>query len=151
MNVKLFTGDIEELRPIAKVWQESIATNDFNIEIVVNVHLIDLHFLAEDRNSDLFVLYDDDGPVGYLGLRYFKSPLSEQIMAEEHYYFVVPDKRGPSSIRLIKDAMNLARLKGCSHIIFNASNLAGEVHDKVCGLYEKMEMKKFETSYIKEL
>jgi GNAT superfamily N-acetyltransferase len=151
-EIKLFNGDIESLRPIANSWYETTKDNDFNLDIDIGHHLSDLLMLAAGDESDLIVLYDDDGtPVGYLGLKYFISPLSKQRIAAEHYFYVMPEKRGMASMRLIKGARFLAEQKGCSHIIFNASNLASDLHDKLCRVYEKLEMKFFESCFISEV
>lgn len=151
MEIKLFNDDIETLRPIAESWFEFASKNKFGIEVSVDKHLLEIGMMAAKDNADLIVLYDEDIPVGYIGLIYFISPLGEQKIAEEHYLYVVPEKRGLASMRLIKSAKYLAGHKGCSHIIFNASNLASDLHDKICGFYEKQGMKKFETSYISEV
>ncbi len=151
MEIKLFNDDIETLRPIAESWRKYAETNEFGITVNVDKHLIELVNMASGPDSDLIVLYDGEIPVGYLGLQYFDSPLGNQKIANEHYFFVIPEKRGLSSMRLIKSAKFLAKHKGCSHIIFNASNLASDLHKKVCRVYEKMGMKLFETSYISEV
>lgn len=152
MEIKLFNDDIETLRPIAESWQNEMRANDFGIIADdMNKYLLELGVMASSLNANLIVLYDEETPVGYLGLRYFSSPLGNQIMAEEHYFYVIPEKRGLASMRLIKNAKFIAKMKGCSHIILNASNLASDMHDKVCNFYEKSGMKKFETSYISEV
>ena len=152
MEIKLFNDDIETLRPIAESWREEMRANEFGIIADdVDKYLTELGMMAIRDNADLIVLYDEETPVGYIGLRYFSSPLGSQMMVEEHYFYVIPEKRGLASMRLIKNAKNLAKLKGCSHIILNASNLASDMHDKICGFYEKSGMKKFETSYISEV
>lgn len=151
MEIKLFNNDIETLRPIAESWFEFASKNEFGIEVNVDKHLLELGMMAANDDADLIVLYDGDTPIGYIGLIYFISPLGEQKIAEEHYLYVVPEKRGLASMRLIKNAKYLAGHKGCSHIIFNASNLASELHNKLCRVYEKMGFQKFETSFITKL
>lgn len=151
MDIKLFNDDIETLRPIAESWFEFAKTNGFGLEISVDKHLLELGMMAVRDDADLIVLYDEEVPIGYIGLQYFDSPLGEQKIANEHYLYVVPEKRGLASMRLIKNAKYLAGHKGCSHIIFNASNLASDLHDKICRVYDKQGMKKFETSYISEV
>lgn len=152
MDIKLFNDDIEKLRPIVESWRENIKANEFGIIADdVDKYLTEISNLVLEANSDLLVLYDEETPVGYIGLQYFDSPLGNQRMANEHFFFVIPEKRGMTSLRLLKGAKYLAKLKGCSHIIFNASNLASELHDKICKFYEKLDMKLFETSYIIEV
>lgn len=154
MEIKLFNDDIETLRPIVESWQEEAKANEFGIITDVDRFLTKLAMMSispDLSDSNLLVLCDGEAPVGFIGLRYFDSPLGNQRIAEEHFFYVVPEKRGMASMRLIKNARYLAKLKGCSHIIFNASNLASDMHNKLCGFYEKTKMKKFETSYISEV
>ncbi len=150
--MRLFISDIETLRPIVESWQEIVLDNDFGIIADdVDKFLLGLKALAENEDSDLLVLYDDDTPVGYLGLEYFISPLGNQKMANEHYFFVMPEHRGISSMGLFKTAKTLAKAKGCSHLIMNASNLASGLHNKLCRVYEKLGFTKFETCFISEV
>lgn len=152
MEIKLFNDDIETLRPIAESWLEIARGNEFNIDINIDKHLCELGALVFGVNSNLIALYDKGVPVGYIGLQYFDSPTGNQRIANERYLYVIPEKRSlPASMRLLKSAKYLAKQKGCSHRILNASNLASDLHDKVCKFYERLEMKKFETSYISEV
>ena len=152
MKIHLFTGDIETLRPVVESWQEIVLDNGFGIIADdVDKFLAGLKHLVSDEQSDLLVLYDNGTPVGYLGMNYFISPLSSQKMANEHYFFVIPEKRGMASIGLFRTAKALAKTRGCTHLIMNASNLASDLHDKVCAFYERVDMKLFESSYISEV
>ena len=148
----VFKTEIQSLRPIAQSWAESTSDNQFNIEIDVEHHMTDLADLALSKTSDLLVLFTDSGrPVGYMGLQTFNSPLGRQVIANEHYWYVMPEHRGRGSVELIKQARAWARQQKCSHMIMNASNLASDLHDRVCRLYARLGMKKFETSYIQEI
>ena len=152
ISVKTLDQPVETLRPVVESWQKIVIDNEFNLLADdVNRYLAALHLMAYGNDSDLLVLYEDDTPIGYIGLRYFESPLGANKVANENYFFIVPEKRGIAGMRLLKMAKMLAKIKGCSHIIFNASNLASDMHDRVCEFYEKLEMKKFETSYISEV
>ena len=151
MIARLFQDNIEMLRPIAESWRDEANTAEFNITTDMNAHLYELQAMMASPMADLLVLYDGEAPVGYMGLQYFKSPIGTQIMANEHLFYVLPDKRSVSSMKLLELAKTCAKIRGCSHIIFNASKLASGLHDKVCNLYERMKMKKFETSYIVEV
>ena len=151
MEIKLFNNDIETLRPIAESWQDEAQANKFGIITDVNKFLSELNTMAFGQDSNLITLYDGDTPIGIIGLRFFESPIGNQRMADEHFLYVMPENRGISSMRLFKSAKFLANRKGCSHRILNASNLASDMHDKVCKFYERIGMKKFETSYISEV
>ena len=152
MVAQLFQDNVEVLRPIAEAWEQEMRANAFGIIANdMNKYLAGLDELSHSNDADLLVLYDDSVPVGYIGLQYFDSPLGKQRMANEHFFYVIPEKRGMASMRLMRLAKQVAKAKGCSHIIFNASNLASDLHDKVCKLYERIGMKKFETSFISEV
>jgi GNAT superfamily N-acetyltransferase len=151
MYSKVFQGDVEDLRLIAEAWKAESNGNGFGLMMDADYYLADLKNLVEGEESDLLVLYDDNGIIGYMGITTFQSPLGRQKLANEHYWFVLPDKRGFGSLRLLNFAKQWAKDNGCSHLIMNASNVASDMHDKMCRLYEELGMKKFETSYIKEI
>ena len=150
MEIKVFTGTAEPLRHIANAWEDDVLDNKFKIEVSADKLLIDLTRIANSEDSDLVVLYDEE-PIGFIGIQYFDNPLGNQKMANENYFYVLPEKRGLSSIRLLKEAKKVAKSKGCSHFIMNASNLASDMHDKICKLYERLGMARFETAYIESL
>jgi len=151
MKAIIYNGDIEALRPVARSWYDDTHRNSFNVDIDIDAHLADLHKLIKSDGSDLLVLIDGISIVGYMGIETFTSPLSTQKIANEHYWYVLPEKRGIGSMRFIQLAQQWAKEKTCSHLIMNASNLASRAHNKVCQLYERLGMKKFETSYIAEI
>jgi len=152
MQARLFNDNIEKLRPLAEAWQKETNANDFGIKSDdFGKYLADLQDMAYATRGNLIVLYDEDEPIGYIGLRYFSNPMGDQVIANEHYFYVLPEHRGIASMRLIKTAKMTAQLRGCSHIIFNASKMASDLHDMVCKLYGKLGMKHWETSYICEL
>lgn len=148
IDIVVYNGDVSELRNIAAYWRDECNSNEMNIKTSMDSFLVDLKELIDGDNSDLLVLVDDV-PIGLLGLTTFTSPISSQLIANEHYWYVIPPRRGIASMRLLKAAEDWAKEKGCSHLIMTASNLASDLHDTVCFIYEKMGMKKFETSYIR--
>lgn len=120
--------------------------------IYLQQYLERLSELITRDDADLLILLNTGGDVvGYMGVEYFFSPLDNEKVANEHHWYVLEDYRGVGSIRLIHAAEKWAKKHHCTHIIMTASNLASNLHDKVCEFYEKMGMKKFETSYIQEI
>lgn len=113
-------------------------------------YLADLDRLANSPTTALLVLVKG-GPVGYIGIEFWPSPLGPERMACEKYWYVIPEARGRDGIRLIRTAMAYAAEAGATHMMFTASRLAGDMHDRVCRLYEAMKMKPFETTYIASL
>lgn len=149
--IKATYEDIERLRPVALQWQKTCNGKDMKIDIDIETHLVDLASLIASDDADLFLLLKDNEPIGYMGVKCFKSPLGNQLIANEHYLYVSSKFRGFSTLQLIRQARKWAKEKGCSHIIFNASKLASDMHDKVCCFYKRIGMKRFETSFIEVL
>jgi len=146
---KAKTEDIRGLIPVAVEWRKTCNGKGFGIDLVLETHLSDLAGLIERDDADLLLLSNDkDEIVGYMGLICFSSPVGNQKIAEEHYWFVAGRSRGRGTMLLIRKAKEWAKEKGCSHIIFNASNLASNMHDKICVFYKKIGLRKFETSFI---
>lgn len=151
MKAEIFKGDVRELLPIIEIWQKEASGSEFGITIEIPYHLEDLDALVNCEDTDLLVLYDNDKPIGYMGIMLYHSPLGQQFIANERYYYVLPQHRGFGSLRLINAAVQWAKERGCSHIVFNINKMASGMHNKICMLYEKLGMKHFETSFIKEL
>ncbi|MBE3139368.1 MAG: GNAT family N-acetyltransferase [Thermoplasmata archaeon] len=151
MDIKLFNDDIEKLRPISESWLNDSLDNPFGLKMDIENHLQDLKSMASNNMSTVLALYDGEKPVGYMALRIFDSPTTGSKIANEHFWYVLPDNRKIGSIKMIKIAKMWAKLNGCSHIIFTASNAASKVHDKLCDLYEKLGFMKLETQFIQEL
>lgn len=151
MRIKIFQNDVSVLEPVFRRWEDECKGIPMGIDLDLSTYLADLQKLVDDSNSDLFVLWDNDIPVGYMGLRTFNSPLGRQLVATDHYWYVIPEKRGVSALKFLPLAERWARAKGCSHLMMSASMLASDLHDRTCKLYEKFGMEKFETTYIKRV
>lgn len=141
---------IETLRPIAEAWQREAQGNAFGIGTNVDGHLADLARLANSPTTALLVLVKG-APVGYLGIEFWPNPMGTELLANEKYWYVIPEARGRDSIKLIRTAMQYAKAAGVFKMFFTASRLASEMHDKVCRLYEAMKMQPFETTYVASL
>jgi len=141
---------IELLRPIAIAWQQEARGNALGIDIDVERHLADLARLSADPHCLLLVLMQGR-PVGYMGMEFFASPVGKDIVANEHYWYVMPEARGRDSVMLLREARRFAREAGANYMLFNASRLASDLHDDVCRLYEHFKMEPFETTYLDRL
>jgi len=140
--------DLAGLVSIAKRWIEEADFARFGLDVVISKGLSDLGELITGPNSDLFMLMKGEQCVGFMGIRSFPSPLGNNLVAEEHYLYVLPEHRGRGGLILLRAANKWAKDNMCTHLILNASNLASDMHDKTCKLYECMGMSKFETSFI---
>lgn len=145
--------DVVRVEPIAWLWEKECNRDSFGIDLDPSGYLKGLRELIVGSDSDLLLLLadDDEKIAGFMGLTIFKSPLGNQKIANEHFWFVSGENRGKSSMLLIRAAKEWAKEKGCSHLILNASKLASDIHDRLCVFYERMGFKLFETAYIKEI
>ena len=150
LKIVRYKGNASGLESIASCWFEECNGETVGVNVSKQIFLESLQELIDGDTDELLVLEDEE-PIGLLGLTTFKSPLGNQIVANEHYWYVVPHRRGLASLRLIKEAEKWARERGCSHLIMSASNLASDLHDSVCSIYERLGMTKFETSYIRSI
>lgn len=148
MNLKLY----EDLRYLAEQWKKE-TNGDLGIIVNVDEHLRDLQrYIENPFIATVLLLVKEDKVVGYMGLAIFKSPLSNQVIANEHYWYVLPEfRKAKLTLKMFDEAKKWAKDKGCSHLLMNASNLASSLHDKICRLYERLGLKKFETSYIQSI
>jgi len=138
-----------DLSGIAKSFREH-CNNGFDICTDPELLVKDLTGLIDNDSAALFVLRNDIQVVGIMGMTVFKNPFGWEKIGNEHYWFVLPEYRG-HSMKLFRAAKKWAKHMGCTFFMCNASNLASDMHDKICLIYEKMGMKKFETSYIKKI
>jgi GNAT superfamily N-acetyltransferase len=153
MNVVIWNriDNIYRLEPITQEWEETQQGADFGVKAYSDSCLQELYRLVVGKKTDLLVLEDNGTPKGFIGMVQLESPISEQVFANEHFWFVMQEARGLGSMRLVKAAEEWAKAKKCSHLILTASTLASDLHDRICRLYVRRGMDKFETSYIKEV
>jgi len=139
--------DVEKLFPVIRSWLAECKANEFGINIEMPDYIDTVYKLTHHEDCDLMVMELDNEIIGVMGLTSAKCPLGEQKIANALYWYTLPEHRG-KGISFVLEARRWAKRKGCSHIIFNASKMASEMHDRVCQIYERVKMKKFETSYI---
>jgi len=151
MIIRQFHGNVSELIPIAKAWEKECNCDKFGMKPNVEFFLTELNGLINNENSDVLILDTGNEIAGLMGLTIFKNPVSDGLAANEHFFYVLPQHRGISSVRMIKSAIEWAKNKGCSHLILNASRMASSLYDRTCSLYEKLKFQEFEKSYIKKI
>lgn len=142
--------DIKKLFHVIDSWIEECRFDEFGIEAEVTEYLNEVYKLTHLDDCDLLVMDIDGEIIGVMGITAYKSPIGKQKIANATYWYTLPEHRG-KGISFMHAARKWAKEKGCSHIMFNASNLGGGLHDKVCQIYQKVGMKKFETTYIEKL
>ena len=150
MQIKQCTN-ADILFPLMQSWKETC--NDETFGLLANVEWTIKHLdeIINRPGSAIFAMLDDnESAVGMIGVILFPSPISINIIAQEHFWYVMPEYRS-GGIRLFKTAIRWAKSQGASHFMSSASMLASNLHDKVCSLYERLGMKKYETTYICKL
>ena len=144
-KVEPYRRSVMNLLPIANAWKEECNGGKFNIET-------DPYKLLNDfSHLHLFVLYEGELEIGVIGCEIFMNPLGTELIAQEKYWYVLPDKRGKHALMLMDAIIKWAKDRGCRNIMFSASMLASELHDSVCKIYERKKMQRFETTYILHL
>jgi len=143
--------DAEILRPIGESWSGELKDEEFGFKVEMEAWLGEMNRLIKAPNSMVMLLYEDTKMIGCMGLEIFRSPLSGELMANERFWYVLPDHRGISSLRLVTEAEKLAKTLGCKHFILNASKMASGMHDKMVKLYEKLKFRHWESVFIKSL
>jgi len=145
--------DLLKLRPVVREWRERCNANTMGVKTDEEHFFDGLLQLVQKDDCDLFTLRTGalDTVVGFMGMTVFNSPLGDQRIAIEHYWYVMEEYRDRGSMGLMNAAQEWARKHKCSHLVMNASTLASDMHDKVCKYYERLGMRKFETSYIQEI
>ena len=124
-------------------WQQECNGDAFNLETTPAELLDDL--IKVSNNGVLYVAESKDGKcIGFTGVVIFKNPLGTEMIANEHYWYVIKKYRtGLVGYRLLRAAMNWSKEQGCTHFIANASNLASDMHDKAALFYKRIGMRLF--------
>jgi GNAT superfamily N-acetyltransferase len=95
--------------------------------------------------GDILVSTVDGTITGMIGLVVFAHPLCGDLTATELFWWVDPHHRGPSGVRLLRQAENWARERGATKLTMIAPNPRVEL------LYRKLGYGKVETSYALDL
>jgi len=148
MKIEYWT-EAERLTPLVTEWYKEQNGSDFGVHTDVDVYIKGTDICLKTYGGAILVMLDETKAIGFLTLIVVPSELGNQLWAHEKGWYVLPNTR--SGMRLYRQAEKWCKENGCSHLVMSASNLASNLHDKVCRFYDHMGMQKFETSYIKEL
>lgn len=146
MKIEYWT-DIEMLRPLVQQWYQEQNGDMFGVEMSVDAFIADVRAWLKIGGT-IIVALQDSKPVGFIVVTAAPSCFGAQLWAVEKGWYVCPSSRSVAGLLLYRRARQWSRDNGCSHFITFASNLASDMHDKVCQFYERMGMKLFETAYI---
>lgn len=143
--------DIEALKEVVLEWKETCNADGFMIELELETYYSHLVDMINDVDSELFLLIKKSEVVGFMGAVIFQSPLGNQNICQEHFWYCSGKHRGRGTLLLFRAIKKWAKEKGCSHLIMTASCLASGMHERLCRFYARIGFKKFETSYIYEM
>lgn len=151
MDVEIFKGLItNDLEKVFLNFKES--AQPMSGLKINNIHSLQhIQTLIDNQNSDILVVKTNSHIVGLMGIEVIDWPCDNIRIGNEHMWYVLPEFRSRSSLRLINSARIWAKNMACSNLILNASFMASNMHDKVCQFYERIGMEKFETSYIQRI
>ena len=140
------------LEPLVDSWLGEVNNDKFGLVIDKDKAIDDLRSMVFSPDADLFLLVVGDDIVGFSGVIVYENRLTDNKIANEHYWYVSPGyRKGKNPIRLIRAVEKWAKDHECSHIIMNASNLASDKHDRIVRIYERLGYSLFETSLMKEV
>jgi hypothetical protein len=140
--------DASLLIDVINDWKKECNDNEFNMVGNEEITLDHLSKIISNENCVIFMMSNNEKPVGFIGVVTFIFPITGTKIANEHLWYVIKEHRGISSVKLLKTAMAWARKKRCLHFLGNASMLASNLHDSVCELYKTLGMKHFESTFI---
>lgn len=148
--IDYFTGETEQLRELVKSWQAEQNGEEFGLDLQADNALAELDEWRQGESTVIITQTNEGKIVGFLCMFYVDSLLVNKRIAIEKYWFVMPEYRrhGP---KMLCEARRWARLNDCTHLIMVASNLASDMYSKVCKMFERLDMKLFETTFIVEV
>lgn len=147
MKIEYWT-DIENLRPLVEHWYREQNGESFGVEMSIDAFITDVKTWLSKVAGTIIVALENDEPVGFIVVIAAPSCFGAQLWGVEKGWYVYPPSRSAAGLLLYRKARQWSGDNGCSHYITFASNLASDMHDKVCRFYERMGMKLFETIYI---
>lgn len=117
---------LEQLYPLFVEWQAAANGEEFAIPLDVAIAMNTARTLVQSPQSELLVAVDDAGVIhGFMGMVCRPSHVGRAYIAHECLFYVSARKRG-SGVSLLRAFKRLAKERGCSHYILNASRLAGD-------------------------
>lgn len=144
-----YVTNIEVFRPLGELWMQQQNADRFGLDITADDVLADARTVLATGGVCIGANLNGEW-VGFMLVFVCKSFMGKQNFAIEKYWFAKPNAKMAGPL-MLKAALVWAQNAGASHLIMSASNLASEMHDKVCEFYEKAGLKRFETSFITEV
>ncbi len=139
----------DDLTELFDEWLKECRANSFDLEASVVEACKDIKTLNDNRA--VFVMIEEGKIIGLLGVDINKSPIGPEMIANEHFFYVIPKYRG-QGLQMIRTAEKWLKDKTqCTHFILNASYLASDLAPRVIRMYGLLGYSRFEVSMIKKL
>lgn len=150
MEIKVFEGDIERLRPLIESWKNESRADIFGMAIEPDTLLNHVRVMAE--SNQLLTMESRDGKVlGAMGTVVVPNVINRDSVLNEHIWYVMPEHRSRYSFEMVRCAEDIGRKAGCKHFLMTASRMISPLHDRLCRIYNRLGFSHFETTFIKEL
>lgn len=140
---------LEQLAPLFEEWKASANGEEFGIPLDVTIAMNTARMMMQSPHADLLVAVEDGAVHGFIGQVRQPSHVGPAIIAHERLFYVAEQKRGAGA-SLLRAFKRLAKAKGCTHFILNASQLAGDA-EKSSRLFSAFGAVPFEISHMGSL
>ena len=152
VNIEIHLGPAMNLWEIVESWKAE-ADAGFKMQMDPEHFIGHLGALMDGPNSDLLVWQEPSGFVmGFMGVQVFPSPLSGEIVLEEHMWYILPRYRSLAATRAFLAAAEAwGKERGATQFILTASRLANIDAGRVMRMYGRLGFKPFETVFIRPI
>jgi hypothetical protein len=143
--------DIEVLREVGEYWLAEHRGAEYGFNVNVDAIIADSKEWLATGQGTVIALYDEDpGYVGFMTVYCTREFMGDHVIAFEKYWYVMPSYRS-GALQMLHTAEFWAKQQGATHLVLSASAMASDMYDNLCALYERLNMRVFEKSYISEL
>ena len=152
VRIDIYEGSSINLLVIVRCW-EAEAVKGFGLKLDADHFLGHLGTLIDGLNSDLLVWQEPGGFVmGFMGVHLLESPLSGELMVEEHMWYILPRYRSLAATRAFLAAAEAwGRERGARQFLLTSSHLANIDAGRVMRMYGRLGFKPFETVFIRPI
>lgn len=139
--------DINLLVPLVRQWISAGNVQAFGFEASETIMTHTIRRMIASDSACVIALFDGVRFVGFMGGVLISNHFTNNLIVNECFWYVLPDFRAYAK-RLFKTLRLWGKVKGCSHIIINASAAANVKSDRVCQLLKLWGLKHYESSFI---
>jgi len=152
VNIEVYDGPTTMLWEAVTAWRDE-ADPGFQIQMDPAFFIGHLGEVIDSPNTDLLVWREPGGLVlGFMGVHLLESPLSGEIMVEEHMWYILPEYRSLAATRAFLAAAEVwGRDRGATQFLLTASRLANIDAGRVMRMYGRLGFKPFETVFIRPI